>query len=547
MEPQRTFASLLATVFTVGVGLGVGVTACGGSSGDTGETKNGVTIPTGPTGAVKGSGSCTPPAPIPAWDTAVACTGKDAGKRAAVLCVDGRNGNDAPTGTGSAPFPTVSAAVAAARSGDTILVAAGTYQGNVGAVGKALALYGGFPGAAKATYASGKSGDFTTRDIVANGVILQGKAGGPVLGFRNAPKITIDGFTVRGGTGHFDGSEYKGGGIYCDSDTRVEIAIVHNTIEGNNVVHGAGTDTRGGGIYVDTASGIVEDNVIRTNAAGRGGGLAWVRGASGIIRGNTISGNTVSPLEGHPCGGGLYVSGTGMRIENNTIASNIVAAGGFGWGGGIYGFEGTLAFDGNTVTDNSAPNQGSGVFFEQNVNATLSHELYFKNRCPARGGAAVYVDSPTATVTLDGTTIADHACPRTTDGGNAVYAEGGATVRVTNSIVATTGGRAWYTATTTPPSTITVTSTVTDTAIAGNGNIKADPLFANAAAHDYSLRSRAGRFDGVACKWVKDSASSPAIDSADPDAPFDAEPAPNGGRANGGHQGNTPFASKTGP
>jgi hypothetical protein len=83
----------------------------------------------------------------------------------------------------------------------------------------------------------------------------------------------------------------------------------------------------------------------------------------------------------------------------------------------------------------------------------------------------------------------------------------------------------------------------------GTGNLSKDPLFANSAGHDYQLRSTAERWspaaNGKSGGWALDSQHSPAIDAADPAVPFKLEPAPNGGRANLGADGNTAQASKT--
>ena len=95
----------------------------------------------------------------------------------------------------------------------------------------------------------------------------------------------------------------------------------------------------------------------------------------------------------------------------------------------------------------------------------------------------------------------------------------------------------------------TVTYTLSQEKLKGTGNLSKDPLFANAAGHDYHLRSTAGRWDpaanGKRGGWVLDSQHSPAIDAADPASPFKLEPAPNGGRANLGADGNTAQASKS--
>jgi hypothetical protein len=80
----------------------------------------------------------------------------------------------------------------------------------------------------------------------------------------------------------------------------------------------------------------------------------------------------------------------------------------------------------------------------------------------------------------------------------------------------------------------------------GQGNINVDPLFADPAAGDYHLKSRAGRraVDGRS-EWVNDSVTSPCIDAGNPDTPVGDELLPNGGRVNMGAYGGTAEASKS--
>jgi predicted outer membrane repeat protein len=102
---------------------------------------------------------------------------------------------------------------------------------------------------------------------------------------------------------------------------------------------------------------------------------------------------------------------------------------------------------------------------------------------------------------------------------------------------------------------------------AGEGNIDADPLFADpgywaAAANpnqvvtstyagavwidgDYRLKSQAGRWDPASATWVQDDVTSPCIDAGDPDSPVGDEPEPNGGRINLGAYGGTSEASQS--
>ena len=80
---------------------------------------------------------------------------------------------------------------------------------------------------------------------------------------------------------------------------------------------------------------------------------------------------------------------------------------------------------------------------------------------------------------------------------------------------------------------------------AGKGDFSKEPLFANSAKGDFHLKSKAGRWDPEAKKWVKDTMHSPCIDAGDPKANFSRESAPNGGRVNIGAYGNTAKASKS--
>jgi hypothetical protein len=75
------------------------------------------------------------------------------------------------------------------------------------------------------------------------------------------------------------------------------------------------------------------------------------------------------------------------------------------------------------------------------------------------------------------------------------------------------------------------------------GNIKADPQFADRTNHDFHLKSQYGRWNGTA--WITDEITSPCIDAGDPKDDYAKEPSPNGSRINIGVYGNTAEASKS--
>jgi hypothetical protein len=77
----------------------------------------------------------------------------------------------------------------------------------------------------------------------------------------------------------------------------------------------------------------------------------------------------------------------------------------------------------------------------------------------------------------------------------------------------------------------------------GQGNIDADPLFADPASRDYHLKSQAGRWDPKTQRWMKDDVTSPCIDAGDPSSDWTAELWPHGKRINMGAYGGTAQAS----
>jgi probable HAF family extracellular repeat protein/parallel beta-helix repeat protein len=77
----------------------------------------------------------------------------------------------------------------------------------------------------------------------------------------------------------------------------------------------------------------------------------------------------------------------------------------------------------------------------------------------------------------------------------------------------------------------------------GEGNIIANPLFADAAMGDYHLRSERGRYRATTKEWILDDVTSPCVDGGDPAVNPSGERMPNGGRLNMGAFGGTYYAS----
>jgi len=77
----------------------------------------------------------------------------------------------------------------------------------------------------------------------------------------------------------------------------------------------------------------------------------------------------------------------------------------------------------------------------------------------------------------------------------------------------------------------------------GEGNIDADPCFADPCNGDYHLKSEAGRWDPGSGSWVLDGVTSLCIDGGNPTSDWTAELWPHGKRINMGKHGGTPEAS----
>lgn len=469
------------------------------------------------------------------------CTGLQAG--IAVLCV--RAGSAAGgNGTAPAPYATVAAALALARAGDIVQVAAGHYPENLavgsidGQVDRPLTLLGGF------------SADFSQRDAALHVSTLDGGQAGPVLQLHvaSAQTTTVDGFRITGGRGL--GSSWQdggghGGGLYVRQGGDGTTVVSNNLIEYNASNAPTAIDSRGGGIHAESqawggaaATVRIEGNVVRANQAAKGAGINVV-GRRAELLGNQVLDNT-----GHgDHGGGIYVSTASTQVSGNRVAGNVIGAtAGYGWGGGILVAAASAQLSGNLITDNHAPTTGSGIFWDEGATGSMRNDRVVANRCPAgsRSGAGIYLDGGPggpSVVAFENLTIADHLCPGTAPDGATVVVEAGSVASFRNTIVwnntrefATLSGGSF-----------SISHSLTGQP--GPGNFLADPLFADAAGGDHHLRSAGGRHTPGG--WVVDADTSPAIDAGDPASPFALEPQPNGGRINLGAWGNTAEASRS--
>jgi parallel beta-helix repeat protein len=213
----------------------------------------------------------------------------------------------------SPSYPTINSALAVATAGDTIYVAAGTYNEDITLVNGVDVL--------------GAGADVTTIDGT-NHVVSAGSSVGS--------GTVLDGFTITGGFHnygggmHIDGSsltvsnciffeneaDNRGGGMYIINGAS---PVVANCIFANNTAN----NFTGGGIYADASSSpTIINNTIVGNTAPNGGGIYSDNSSSTTITNNIIVGNTANTS-----GGGIYAAGTPPTINYNDVFGNTAPTG----------------------------------------------------------------------------------------------------------------------------------------------------------------------------------------------------------------------------
>jgi len=291
----------------------------------------------------------------------------------------------------SPEYPTITDAMAAAVSGDTVLVAADWTCYESGIVMKDGVVIQG--AGAEVTTINGGGTELEAVLIAPPGV---------------TPSAVLDGFTITGGLRFgglwIEGSptisnniiagnrivDYAGGGITvlhgCPE-------IAYNTISGNAYVESVPTGTNpspAGGIYLEASGAFVHDNVIEQNTSeSNGGGVSCMAG-SPIISRNTIARNVaarrgagiacwysvasildniISDNSGQTGGGGIHSGcwsswGQGVVISGNVITGNRIENAGDGagaGGGGIQVFGGIHTITDNRIESNWAALSGGGI------------------------------------------------------------------------------------------------------------------------------------------------------------------------------------------
>ncbi len=344
-------------------------------------------------------------------------------------------------------YPTIQQGLNAAQSGDTVLVAPGTYTENI-------------------TWPS-RDGVVLTSESGANTTIIDGGGAGTTVTFPSfsfTQNTIITNFTVQ------NGAVTKGAGLYV----RGSPYILANIIQ-RNIAQGTSTWVYGGGIYCyGTASPLIEGNLIRGNVAkgeywNYGGGIYVDYNNSATILGNTVENDSVIGGSWN-YGAGIYCDGqSSPTIMHNIIQYNAAYQGSRGHGVGIYSDHDANSYIlSNIIYNNTAQsgswNYGAGILV--NNGAIVINNTIVENKCLGGtwryGGGILIYDS---TNTIGNNIVANN----TASSGGGIYASANGYATLLNNDVWNNSGGNY--------------SGITP----GSNDISLDPLFVTGPLGDYYL------------------------------------------------------------
>lgn len=337
---------------------------------------------------------------------------------------------------GGSCFPTINAALAVARPGDTIRVAKGTYYDNV-VLTQTLTLQGGW------------NETFTARDPLAYpSTILPNDTGTSVVSVQgrednwNAVAPTLEGFTITGG----------GGNLLLNAEGRAPEGIAHsgglyitqsNAVVRNNIIAGNASSFTGGGVLVYKGAPRLENNRIENNfitGGGFGAGLE-LESTDAVLVNNVIAYNQgTGPNDTY--GGGISISGGGtVRLERNTISDNIANVVGRvgGGGGGIALWDVNVVFNRNVIRDNTGSMNsdgfGGGLYALESVITLVGDRIEENTASRNQIGSGGGIFAENSQITLDGVEVQEnvsgvHAESR---GGGLLFTT--STYTITNALV----------------------------------------------------------------------------------------------------------------
>jgi predicted outer membrane repeat protein len=366
---------------------------------------------------------------------------------------------------GGGDFTTIQAAIAAAATGDEIVVQPGTYVENLDCVGKNLNVR------------SAQGAAVTTIDGSAGAV---GSAS--CVTYRNGENTTavLEGFSIVGGLGtQYNGrlemevrDTLVGGGVYCDGASP---RIVNCVFSENACTYAAG-------VFVDQADPQITGCTFIDNTAATYGGAIAGPGSSPTIQNCLFEGNYAGAGDGTihlalPC----EITDCVFR-NNEARAGAAINSGGVGadfhvarcifegniahetHGGAIRVHEASPIIEDCLFVGNHAALDGGALMDLDGGGAIVQHCTFFGNHAGRDGGQIAALSGADPQIS--------HCILAAGDGGGGAYCSGASPAFTCNDVWANAGGN--YLGCDDPTGT--------------EGNISADPLFCAPEEGDFNLQ-----------------------------------------------------------
>jgi hypothetical protein len=167
-----------------------------------------------------------------------------------------------------------------------------------------------------------------------------------------------------------------GGGVLCYNVTESTINISNTIIQDCRAVYG-------GGIASYNSNVIIENCEITDNIAAYGGGIFLYENAQTVIKHSSIFRNQATFT-----GGGIALENTtNVTMQRTHVAFNNAAL-----GGGMHFHYSFGDFCGNNIVDNSADEDGGGIYFSEGSSPEFTNTVIYTNSDGTKGsGNQIYL------------------------------------------------------------------------------------------------------------------------------------------------------------
>ncbi len=336
------------------------------------------------------------------------------------------------TDTTGTPFCSLPAAVGAAQAGDTIVLSAGRYTGNI-TIDKTLNLQGDANGT---SIIDGQGSGSVLRispgvQVSLAHLTLQNGAADDGAGILNQGNLHMSNCVVQGNTALHSGGGIYSGGAALGNLTVENSMIRNNTAEGDdpyNVKFG------GGGIFNDGPMLLMSTLITGNHAVDNGGGIYSVfSGRRPPTQAQIAAENMGIPT--------VYnrdktlrrvVDDGAVKIVDSSLRDNEAEAGGGIDVHGVLDIANSI-IDGNRAI-HSELSSGGGIYAHFDTHLTVTNTIISRNRASYRGGGLRFFSS--AWGRLFNATIIDNRVGAHGDGGGIFVVDSTVRFEMANSLVA---------------------------------------------------------------------------------------------------------------